>query len=127
MIETFAEFFEGLSKFLDICAAFCPSRKNEAISPLMNEEGSGKKVVEEPQKFILKPFPKKLNPGTTAQATNSPLPAAPSLDLVHILPTPAAHSTPEAPTAKAEAIPSALPAQNIRKLVAFVQTFATAS
>ena len=100
-------------------------QQNEAISPLPTEEGSGKEVVEEPQKPILKPLPTKLNPSTTAQTTNSPLPAAPSPDPVHILPTLAAHSTHETPTANA--IPSALPMQNFMKLVAYVKTFATTS
>ena len=100
-------------------------QKNEAISPLLTEEGSGKETVEEPQKLILKPFPIKLNPIATAQVTNSPLPATPSPDPVHILLPPIAHSTLETPIAKA--IPSALPAQNFRKLVAFVQTFTTTS
>ena len=127
LIETFEEFYEGLSESSDICAAFCPSRKNEAISPLLTKEGSGKEAVEEPQKLILKPFPIKLNPSATVKATNSPPPTAPSSDLVPILPTLATDSTLEAPTAKAEAIPSALPAQNFRKLVASVQTFATTS
>ena len=127
LIETFEEFSKGLSESSDIYATFFPSRKNEAISPLLTEEGSGKKVVEEPQKLILKPFPIKLKPSATAQATNSPLPATPSPDPMHILPTPATHSTLEAPTAKAEVIPSSLPTQNFRKLVASVQTFATTS
>ena len=48
LIETFAEFSEGLSESSDICATFCPSRKNGAISPLMTEESSGKEEVEEP-------------------------------------------------------------------------------
>ena len=95
------------------------------ISPLLTEEGSGQEVVEEPQKLILKPFPTKLNPSANVQAPNSPLPVAPSPDPVHILPTPAAHSTHETPTAKA--IPYALHVQNFRKLVAYVQTFATTS
>ena len=64
-------------------------------------------------------------PSAIAQATNSPLLAAPSPDLVHILPTPVAHSTPETPIAKV--IPSALPVQYFRKLVVYVQTFATTS
>ena len=99
--------------------------QNEAISPLLTEEDSGQEVVEEPQKLILKPFPTKLNPSATAQAPNSPLPAAPSLDQVHIMPKPAAHETHGAPTAKA--IPYALHVQYFRKLVAYVQTFATTS
>ena len=48
LIETFAEFSKWLSESSDICATFCPSRKNEAISPLMTEESSGKEEVEEP-------------------------------------------------------------------------------
>ena len=87
-------------------------QKNEAISPLLTEEGSGKEVVEEPQKLILNPFPTKLNPSATAQVPNSSLPAAPSP------PTPVAHSTLETPTAKA--IPFALPVQYFRKLVGYV-------
>ena len=94
LIETFVEFFEGLSESSDMCAAFCPSRKNEAISPLITKEGSGNEAVEEPQKLILKPFPIKLNPSAIAQATDSPLPAASSPDPVYIMPTPTAHSTP---------------------------------
>ena len=127
LIEAVVEFSEGLSESSDICAAFCPLRKNEAMPPLLTEEGSGKEAVEELQKLILKPFPIKLNLSATAQTTNISLPTPPSPDRVHILPTLAAHSTPEAPTTKAEAIPSALPAQNFRKLVASVQTFATTS
>ena len=100
-------------------------QQNEAISPLLTEEGSGKEAVEEPQKLILKPLPTKLNPSATAQATNISLLTTPSPDPVHILPTPAAHSTPETLTAKA--IPSALSVQNFRKLVASIQTFATTS
>ena len=100
-------------------------QQNEAISPLLTEEGSGKEVVEEPQKLILNPLPTKLNSSATAQATNSPLLAVSSPDLVNILPIPAAHSTHETPTAKV--IPFALPVQYFRKLVAYVQTFATTS
>ena len=40
MIETFAEYFEGLSKFSGICAAFCPTRKNEAMEE--SNESNGK-------------------------------------------------------------------------------------
>ena len=109
MIENFAEYSKGLSESSDICAVVCLSRKDEAISPLLTEESSGKEAGEEPQK-------------PTTQATNSPLPRP---DLVHILPTPAAHSTLETPAAKA--IPFALPVQYFRKLVASVQTFATIS
>ena len=93
----------------------------EAHEELPVEEargGRGKEAGEEPQKLIPKPIPINLNPNATAQPRNSPLP-------VYILP--AAQFTPEAPAPKAESIPSALPVQYFKKLVAFVQTFATTS
>ena len=97
MIENFSEYSEGLSESSDIGAVVCPWEKKEAIFPLLTEEGSGKEVVEEPQKHNLH---------------------LPSTDLVYILHTPAAHSIHETPTAKV--IPSALPVQYFRKLVAYV-------
>ena len=100
-------------------------QQDEAISPLLTGEGSGKETVEEPQKFNLKPLPTKLDPSAIAQATNSPLPTAPFLNKVHILLKPTTHETNGTPTAKA--IPSALHVQYFRKLVAIVQTFATTS
>ena len=69
--------------------------------------------MEEPQKPILKPLPL------------GSLPATPSPNPMHVMPTPAAHETPETPTIKAT--PAALLMQNFRKLVAFVQTFVTTS
>ena len=92
----------------------CKQQKEET-SPMLTEEGSRKEEIEEPQK-------------STAQATNSSLPEAPSPDLVYTLP--AAQPLPEepAPTAEAKVIPSTLPAlQNLKKLVAIVQTFVTTS
>ena len=72
---------------------------------MLTEEGSGKDVVEELQKHNLH---------------------LPSTDQVYILPTPTTHSTPKTPTEKV--IPSPLPMlRNFRKLVAYVQTFATTS
>ena len=116
LIEAAAEFSEGLSEFSDISIDFCPS--------LLIEESSGKE--EEPQKPNHKPLPTKLNPSTTAQATKSPMLAAPSLDQVYILPSPAAQSTPKTPAAKAKANPSLL-VRYLKKLVASVQAFATTS
>ena len=92
----------------------CKQHKEET-SPMLTKEGSGKEEIEEPQK-------------STAQATNSPLPEAPSPDLVYTLP--AAQPLPEepAPAAEAKVIPSTLPAlQNLKKLVAIIQTFVTTS
>ena len=80
-------------------------RREEDILPLLTEEGNGKEVVEEPQKLILKPLPL------------GSLLVALSPNLMHILPTPAAHETPETPTIKAT--PIALPVQNFRKLSGF--------
>ena len=116
LIETTVEFSEGSSEFSDICNDFCPS--------LLTEESSGKE--EEPRKPNLKPLPTKLNSSTTAQATKSPLPAAPFPDQVYILPSPVAQSTPKTPITKAKANPSLL-VQNLKKLVASVQAFATTS
>ena len=90
----------------------CKQQKEET-SPMLTEEGNGKEEMEEPQK-------------PTAKATNSPLPAAPFTDQVYTLPSPAAQSTPKTPAPKAHASPSLL-VQNLKKLVAIVQTFATTS
>ena len=104
------EALEELQDAPQLCVVLGPWRRKEEILPLISEEGSGKGAGEEPQKPI-------------AQATNSPLPCA---DPMHILPSPAAHSTLETPTSKA--ILSPLPAlQNLKKLVAYVQTCATTS
>ena len=93
---------------------------------LLTEESNGKEAVEELKKHVLKPFPTELNSTAYAQATNSPLPAAPPTDSVYILPTPVAQSTPKTPTTKAT--PFALPMlHNIRKLVATARAFATTS
>ena len=73
---------------------------------MLTEEGSGKDAVEELQKHNLQ---------------------LPSTGQVYILPTPAAQSIPEPPAAKAKASPSALLLQNIKKLVATIQTCAITS
>ena len=94
---------------------------------LLTEEGNGKEAMEKPKKHVLKPFPKELNPTTNAQATYNPLPVALYPKPMYIQSTPTAQFTPEAPAPKAESIPSALPVQYFKKLVAFVQNFATTS
>ena len=87
MIEDFVEVVEGLSESSNIGVTFSPWKKEEQISALIIEEGSGIEAGEEPQK-------------PTTQATNSPLP-------VYILPTPAANPTrAAAPAPKAKATPS---------------------
>ena len=102
---------EELQDAPQLCVVYGPWKKEEEILPLLSEEGNGKEAGEEPQK-------------PTTQATNSPLP---SPDPVHTLPSPTAQFTPEAPAPKAEALPSTLPVQYFKKLVATAQTFATTS
>ena len=96
---------------------FWPWKKEEQISALISEEGSGKEIVEDPQKHVLQPIP--TNPTANAKTTYSPLP-------VYILPTPAENPKPTAPAPQTHASPSLL-VQNIRKLVANVQDFTTTS
>ena len=94
----------------------------EAPEELPTKEAGGgreKEAGEEPQKLILQPIPINLDPNATTQPKNSPLP-------VHILPSPAAQSTPKTPAAKAKAS-SLLLVQNLKKLVAYIQAFSTTS
>ena len=86
----------------DIGVAVCLWEKKEAIPLLLTEE-----AVEEHKE------------------NNLPLPPT---DSVYILPSPASQSQPKTPAAEAKAIPSTLPTlQNLKKLVAIVQTFVTTS
>ena len=94
---------------------FWPLKKEEQTSALISEEGSGKEIVEDPQKHVLQPIP--TNPTANAKTTYSPLP-------VYILPTPAANSKPAAPKAKSNPL-SAM--QKFKNLVAIAQIFATTS
>ena len=73
---------------------------------MLNEEGNGKDVVEEPQEH------------------NLHLPSTDPVYTMYIML--AAHSKPEAPSPNAHASPSLL-VQNIRKLVATVRASATTS
>ena len=95
-----AEAFEELQDALESCVVYGPWRREEEILPLLTEE-----VVEEHQDHNL---------------------SLPPIDLVYILPTPAAHSKLETTTTKAT--PSSLHVlQNIRKLGAIAKIFATTS
>ena len=112
---------------------FLPWTKEEHASALISEEGSGKEIVEDPQKHVLQTNP--TNPTTTAtsQDTKYPLPVAPSVDQVYILPspapqpTPATKSKPAAPAPKGKSNPSLHVMQNIKEPVAIAQDFATPS
>ena len=66
-------------------------------------------------------------PTANAQATNNPLPVAPSDDQVYILPTPAEKSKPAAPAPKGKSNPSLHAMQNFKELVAIAQIFSTTS
>ena len=89
-----AEAPEELQDAPESCVVYGPWRREEEILPLLTEE-----AVEEHQDH------------------NLPLPP---IDSVYILLTPTANSKPVAPAPKAESIPSALPVQYFRKLVATV-------
>ena len=131
--ELKVESLEALEELQEAPVTFWPWTKEEQISALITEESSGHETGEEPQEPILQPIPMKLNPSATAQPQNNLLPVAPSIDQVYILPspapqpTPATKSKPAAPAPKGKSNPSLLVLQNIRKLVASVQAFATTS
>ena len=117
---------QRLSESSYTCVAVCPWEKEEEITALLIEEGSGKEG-EEPQEPIIQPNPIDLDHNATAQLKNNPLPVAPSADQVYILPTPVAKSKLAAPAPKAKSNPSLPAMQNFNRLVASVQNFATTS
>ena len=94
---------EELQDVLESGDTFWPWKKEEQTSALISEEGSGKEIVEDPQKHILQPIP--TNPTANAKITYNPLLVAPSDDQVYILPTPAEKSKPAAPAPKAKSNP----------------------
>ena len=86
----------------DIGVVVCPWEKKEAISPLLSEE-----AVEEHQEHNL---------------------ALPPTDSVYILPSPTSQSQPKTLATEAKGTLSPLPIlQNLKKLVASIQAFATTS
>ena len=109
---------EELHDALESGDTFCPWKKEEQIIALRSEEGSGKEIVEDPQKHVLQPIP--TNPTANAKTTYSPLP-------VYILPTPVENPKPAAPAPKGKSNPSLHVMQNIKELVAIAQAFATTS
>ena len=106
---------------------FWPWTNEEQIRALITEESSGQETGEEPQEPILQLIPMKLNPSSTAQPQNNPLPVAPLDDQVYILPTPAEKSKPAAHAPKGKSNPSLHVMQNFKILVAYVHKFATTS
>ena len=130
---------EGLvenSKSSDIGVVVCLWEKKDAIPLLLTEE-----AVEEHKENIFSlpptdsvyilPLPapqsQPKTPTANAQATNNPLPVAPSDNQVYILPSPAEKSKPATPAPKAKSNPSLGVMQNFKILVAYVHKFATTS
>ena len=113
----------------DIGATVCPWENHTA---LLSEEINGKEPGEVPKKNVIQPNPIDLDTTATAQDTKYPLPVAPSVDQVYILPspapqpTPATKSKPAAPASKAKSNPLHV-IQNFKELVATVQASATTS
>ena len=124
---------EELQDALESSVAFWPWRKEEEITTPLTEEGSKTKAVEVPKKNVIQPNPIDLDTTATDQDTKYPLPVAPSVDQVYILPspapqpTPATKSKPAAPAPKGKSNPSLHVMQNIKELVAIAQAFATTS
>ena len=114
----------------DIGATVCPWENHTA---LLSEEINGKEPGEVPKKNVIQPNPIDLDTTATAQDTKYPLPVAPSVDQVYILPspapqpTPATKSKPAAPAPKGKSNLSLHVMQNIKELVAIAQAFATTS
>ena len=133
LIEDFIELSEGLAESSDMCDVVFPRENQEEIISLLTEEGSKTKAVEVPKKNVNQPNPIDLDTTATAQDTKYPLPVAPSVDQVYILPspapqpTPATKSKPAAPAPKGKSNPSLHVMQNIKELVAIAQAFATTS
>ena len=114
----------------DIGATVCPWENHTA---LLSEKINGKAPGEVPKKNVIQPNPIDLDTIATAQDTKYPLPVAPSVDQVYILPspapqpTPATKSKPAAPAPKGKSNPFLHAMQNFRKLVAIAQAFSTTS
>ena len=151
--ELKVESLEAPEELQDAPVTFWPWTKEEEITALLTEKSSGHETVEGTQEPIIQPNPIDLDPNATAQPKNNPLLVPPSADLVYIQPPPAANSKPAAPKAKSNPLPAAPPdsvfilpmpaaqpkpqasttkatpsllmLQNIRRLVASVQAFAT--
>ena len=92
----------------DIGATVCPWENHTA---LLSEEINGKEPGEVPKTNVIQPKPIDLDTTATAQDTKYPLPVAPSVDQVYILPSPAPQPTlatkskPAAPAPKAKSNP----------------------
>ena len=125
--ELKVESLKAPEELQDAPVNFWPWTNEEQNTALLTEESSGHETGEEPQGAILQPIPMKLNTSATAQPQNNPLPVPLSDDLVYIQPPPATKSKPATPALKGKSNPSVHAMQNITKLVAIAQAFATTS
>ena len=107
---------------------FWPWTNEEQNTALLTKENSGHEGTQEP---IIQPNPQAipidLDTIANAKTTYSPLPVAPSDDLMYILPTPAENPKPATPAPKARSNPSLHAMKILKRLVASVHTFATTS
>ena len=100
----------------DIGVVICLWEEKEATFPL-TEKSSGHETVEGTQEPFIQPNPIDLDTTAIAQDTKYPLPVAPSIDQVYILPSPAPQPTPAtkskpaapAPKAKSNPLPAVPP------------------
>ena len=123
------ESLETPEELQDAPVNLLPWKKEEQISALMTEKSSGHEGTQE---HIIQPNPIDLETTATAQDTYYPLPVAPSVDQVYILPSPAPQPTPATKSKPAALAPkgksnplSAM--QKFKDLVAIAQIFATTS
>ena len=125
--ELEVESLEAPEALQEASVNFWPWTKEKEITALLTEKSSEHEGTQEP---IIQPNPQpnpiNLDTLTTAQDTKTPLPAAPP-ESVYILPTSAQKSKPSAPAPKGKSNTSLHAMQNIRRLVAYVHTFATTS
>ena len=124
--ELEVESLEAPEELQDAPVNFWPWTKEKEITALLTEKSSEHEGTQEP---IIQPNPQAipidLDTIATAQAFKNPLPTAPSIDQVYILPaSQSQHKTPAAPKAKSNPLHVV---QNFKELVASVHALATTS
>ena len=122
--ELEVESLEAPEELQDAPVNFWPWTNEEQNTALLTEKSSGHEGTQE---NIIQPSPIDLDTIANAKTTYSPLPVAPSDDLMYILPTPAENPKPATPAPKARSNPSLHAMKILKRLVASVHTFATTS
>ena len=126
--ELEVESLEAPEELQEAPVNFWPWTKEKEITALLTEKSSGHEGTQEP---IIQPNPQAipidLDTIANAKTTYSPLPVAPSDDLMYILPTHAENPKPATPAPKARSNPSLHAMKILKRLVASVHTFATTS